>query len=132
MLVSLAFIAFWPSPVDQSVQGQLFTVLQFLYLNGIPRWFNYEFVEASANVALFIPLGAITALAFTKKRLWWIGAFGLIISGSMELGQLLFLHQRFANSLDLVTNAFGTILGALLAFALQKKVQVRNLPAADL
>ncbi|RKO21531.1 VanZ family protein [Pseudarthrobacter phenanthrenivorans] len=132
MLVPLALIAFWPSPVDQPIQGQLAGILQFLHRHGIPAWFNYRFVEAAANVLLFVPLGIVTKLSFPEKQWWRIGAFGLLISGSMELGQLLFLHNRFASPLDLVTNTSGAVIGALLATAALKKLEARRLSAADL
>jgi glycopeptide antibiotics resistance protein len=132
MLILLAFIAFWPTPVDQPVQGQLSGILQFLHSHGIPSWFDYKVVEASANVALFVPLGTVSSLAFPEKRWWRIGAFGLMISSCMELGQLLFLHNRFASPLDLVTNSTGAVVGAVLATWALKKLEARNLSAADL
>ncbi|MEV8131324.1 VanZ family protein [Pseudarthrobacter oxydans] len=132
MLVPLAFIAFWPSPVDQPVQGQLAAVLKFLHRHGIPTWFNYRFVEASANVALFVPVGLVSSLAFPSWAWWKTGVFGFLISCCMELGQLLFLHDRFPSPLDLVTNTSGAVIGALLAVAALKQLQARRLPAADL
>ncbi|MCO4253136.1 VanZ family protein [Pseudarthrobacter raffinosi] len=132
LLVPLALIAFWPSPVDQPVQGQLASVLKFLHTHGIPVWFNYQFVEASANVALFIPLGTVAALAYPKKHPWQIGIFGLTVSGCMELGQLLYLHNRFASPQDLVTNTGGAVIGALLAAAALKRLQARRWSAAGL
>lgn len=130
MLIPLAFVAFWPRPVDQPIQELLIDVLTFLHRHGIPQWLDYEIVEASANVALFIPLGLTTALALPKKHWWQVGSFGLVISGCMELGQLLFLHNRFASFLDLMTNTSGTVVGALTVLV------VRNykngcLPAAN-
>ncbi|MET4589366.1 VanZ family protein [Arthrobacter sp. 754] len=130
MLIPLAFVAYWPSPVDQPVQGQLSALLRFLHARGIPGWFNYQFVEASANVVLFIPLGAVASLAFAEKRWWQIGALGLIVSGIMELGQLLFLHNRFASPLDVVTNTGGAVIGALLAAAALKQLRARHLAVA--
>ncbi|TLM84581.1 VanZ family protein [Pseudarthrobacter sp. NamE2] len=115
MLVAIAFVAYWPSPIDQPVQGQLAAMSDFVHRHGIPRWFDYKFVEASANVALFIPIGVVSALAFPEKRWSQIAALGLLISGCMELGQLLFLHNRFASPLDLVTNTTGAVIGALIA-----------------
>ncbi|MFJ5979018.1 VanZ family protein [Arthrobacter sp. KFRI-F3372] len=132
MLVPLALVAFWPSPVDQPVQGQLAAVLKFLHRHGIPAWINYRFVEASANVALFVPVGAVSSLAFPSWPWWKTGAFGLLISCCMELGQLLFLHDRFPSPVDLVTNTSGAVAGALLAAATLKQLQARRLPAADL
>ncbi|PTT65287.1 VanZ family protein [Arthrobacter sp. HMWF013] len=130
MLVPLALVAYWPSPVDQPVQGQLATLLKFVHTRGVPGWVNYEFVEASANVTLFIPLGAVTSLAFADKRWWQIGAFGLAASGLMELGQLLFLHSRLASPLDLVTNTGGAVIGALLAAMALKRLRARR-PLGD-
>ena len=132
MLVPLAFIAFWPSPVDQPVQGQLAAVLNFLHRHGSPAWVNYRFVEASANVALFVPVGLVSSLAFPSWPWWKIGAFGFLISCCMELGQLLFLHARYPSLVDLVTNTSGAVIGALLAAVALKKLQARRLPAADL
>ncbi|MEW1982992.1 VanZ family protein [Pseudarthrobacter oxydans] len=132
MLIPLAFVAFWPSPVDQPFQGQLAALLKFLHRHGIPTWLNYTFVEASANVALFVPVGLVSSLAFPSWPWWKIGAFGFLISCCMELGQLLFLHNRFPSPLDLVTNTSGAVIGALLAAAALKQLQARRLPAADL
>ncbi|MFF1252977.1 VanZ family protein [Pseudarthrobacter sp. NPDC058329] len=132
MLVPLAFIGFWPSPVDQPLQGQLARFLQFLHRNGIPAWFNYKVVEATANVALFIPLGFVGSHAFSESGWWRIGAFSLSISACMELGQLLFLHNRFASPIDLVTNASGAVIGALLAAHLVRRLEARRLSATGL
>lgn len=131
MLIPLALIAFWPAPVDQPIQGLLVEVLEFLHRRGIPHWLDYKFVEASANVALFVPLGLVAVLAFPEKHWWQIGAFGLLIAGCIELGQLFFLHNRFASPLDLVTNLFGTLAGTQLAAVAVDTLKARHLPAAD-
>ena len=121
LAIPLAFIAFWPSPVDKTISGELAAVLTFLHRHGIPRWFNYNFVEASANVVLFMPVGFVAALAFASKRWWQIGGFGMLVSGGIELGQLLFLHDRFASPSDIMTNTLGAVIGALLAAWATKK-----------
>lgn len=121
-MVPLALIAFWPSPLDQPIQGQMAQALQFLHHYGIPSWLSYGLVEASANVALFIPIGFVSSLAFPKKPWWRISALGVLVSGCIELGQLLFLHERFASPVDLVTNASGAVIGALLASAALKRM----------
>lgn len=115
MLVPLALVGFWPSPVDQPLQGEIAAALDFLHAHGIPGWINYRFVEASANVALFVPVGIVASFAFPRKWWWQIAAFGLLVSGCMELGQQLFLHDRFASPVDLVTNTVGSVIGAVLA-----------------
>ena len=130
MLVPLAFVAFWPSPIDQPVQGDLARLLRFLHGHGIPRWFDYKFVEAAANVLLFVPVGFVATLAFTRKSWWQVGAFGLTVSGCMEVGQLLFLDHRFASPVDLVTNTGGAVIGALVAKAVIKRLRATTLSAA--
>lgn len=113
----LAVIGFWPSPVDRPVQGQLAGTLLLLHALGIPEWINYAFVEASANVVLFIPLGIAATLAFPRRKWWQTAALGLLASACMELGQLLFLSSRFASIVDVITNTAGCVTGALLATA---------------
>ena len=126
MLVPLAFVAFWPSPIDQPVQGDLAQVLRFLHAHGVPRWFNYKFVEAAANVALFVPLGIVASQAFPDRSWWRVGAFGLLVSGCMELGQLLFLDDRFATPQDLVTNTSGAVIGAIVARIVTRRLRARH------
>lgn len=130
MLALLAIVAYWPSPVDEPVQGTLAGFLDSLHRHGMPSWFNCKFVEASANVALFVPLGLASTLAFPEKRWWHIAGLGLLISGCMETGQFLFLHNRFASVSDLVTNTAGAVIGALLATATPVRVWPPR-PAAD-
>lgn len=127
MMVPLAVVAFWPSPIDQPVQGDLARLLRFLHKHGAPAWFNYKFVEAAANVVLFVPLGAVARLAFPSKRWWQVGAFGLIVSCCMELGQLLFLDNRYASPLDLVTNTGGAVIGAIAATLVINRLRARRL-----
>ena len=113
MLVPLAVVAFWPTPVDQPAHGFLTGFFVVIHILGIPGWIDYTLLEASANVALFLPVGAVASLAFPDKRIFRLAAFGLLVSGCMELGQQLFLHDRFASPSDLVTNTTGCVIGAL-------------------
>lgn len=126
MLMPLALIAFWPSPVDAPVRGQLSDILQFLQRHGIAAWFTYQIVEATANVVLFLPVGFMASLAYPEKRWWQIMALGLVMSSSIELGQLLFLHNRFASPSDLVTNTGGAVIGCLLALLALKRLRARS------
>ncbi|XAS66660.1 VanZ family protein [Micrococcaceae bacterium Sec5.7] len=113
----LALVGFWPTPVDTPAQGALADVLSFLHVRGIPLWFNYGFVEAAANVMLFVPVGFTAAMAFPKIRSWKIAALSLFTSACVELGQLLFLHDRVASPLDIVTNTAGAVIGIFFARA---------------
>jgi hypothetical protein len=132
LLIPIALIAFWPTPVGQPVQGLLADSLGVLHRHGVLSWFNYPFVEASANVTLFVPVGFVSALSFPEKRWWQIGALGLLVSGCIELGQLLFLHNRFASPVGIVTNVSGTVIGALVTVIAMKRLEALYLAAADL
>lgn len=121
MIAPLALVAFWPTPVDRPVQGELAEVLFVLHRHGVPGWVNYNFVEASANLSLFVPIGFVSSLAFPSKRWWQLGALGLLISGCIELGQLLFLHDRYATLSDVVTNTGGAAVGAYLMTLIKSK-----------
>lgn len=121
MLFPLAFIAFWPSPVDQSVRGDLKDSLLFLHGIGVPGWFGYELIEMLANIVLFMPLGFAGYLSSRTFSVWLVSAIGLFMSGSIELGQLVFLHQRFASVWDMLSNSFGAGVGAYLACLILKR-----------
>ena len=114
LLAILALIGFWPSPVDQAVQGKISAAFGYLHGHGVPGWIDYSLLERSANVVLFIPLGIVASLAFTQRGWWQNTALGTAVSGCMELGQLLFLENRVPSVLDLVTNTTGCFLGVLL------------------
>ena len=110
-LGGLAVVGFWPSPVDQPIQGTLATLLTFLHRHGVPSWFDYHVVESSANVVMFIPLGIFAAMAFPTRAWWVIAGLGIIVSTCMELGQLLFITARFSSVVDVVMNTLGTVIG---------------------
>ncbi|MCX2747056.1 VanZ family protein [Arthrobacter sp. MI7-26] len=124
-LMILANIAFWPSPVDKPVASDLAALLDFLHRHGIPEWLNYGFVEASANVLLFAPAGLLLALTLPRKRWWQLLALGAAMSGTVELGQLLFLPHRFSSWQDILMNTLGVGIGLLFA-TLLKRVQLRR------
>jgi glycopeptide antibiotics resistance protein len=126
-VVSLALIAFWPTPVDRSLQGSLSAVIAWLHRIGAPPWLNYAVVEFSSNVVLFIPIGLLVG-AFAGRRRWWLGiVVGFFTSCCIELGQLLFLPERYATINDVIANTLGAVIGALVALmALRAKSRPRD------
>jgi VanZ family protein len=110
-LAGLAIVGFWPTPVDKPIFARLSAVLKYLHGHGVPAWFDYHFVEASANVAMFVPLGILAAMALPTKTWWRLAAIGLLASLCMEVGQLLFISARFSSALDVVMNTCGAVIG---------------------
>ena len=125
-LLALVLIALWPSPVDRPAQGAISAVLGRLHAHGVPGWVNYALVESAANVVLFLPVGLLGVVLLGSAR-WWLAVLaGFAASSLIELGQLVFLPDRFATPLDVLANTTGAALGALLALALLATVTARS------
>jgi len=112
---ALVAIAFWPVPVDQNAGDLLYRMFAWLYRHDAPRWLDYDFLEFSANVILFIPVGLfVVVLAGTRR--WWLGILaGFVTTCAIEAGQMMFLPSRFATMEDVIANTSGAVLGTVLA-----------------
>jgi VanZ family protein len=114
-LAALVAIAFWPVRVDQNAGDLLYRLFTWLYSHDAPRWLDYDFLEFSANVILFIPVGLFVVILAGARR-WWLGILaGFVTSCVIEAGQLMFLPSRFATVEDVIANTSGATLGTLLA-----------------
>src|SRR5688500_17892056 len=110
-LAALALVAFWPTPVDRSATGRLQAALFALHHAGLPELINYSFVEFASNILLFAPIGILAALAFPAFHRGRFVLAAFLASCGMELGQKLFLHDRFPSAMDIVANTAGAMLG---------------------
>ncbi|TFD06115.1 VanZ family protein [Cryobacterium sp. TMT1-62] len=117
-LVALAFIAFWPVPVDRAAYDSLLALIDWLQEHGAPGWVRYGLVEFIANIALFVPVGLFVVLVAGARR-WWLAVLvGFAASCTIELGQLIFLPDRFATLADVVANTVGAAVGTVLGLVL--------------
>jgi hypothetical protein len=122
-LLALLLIAFWPTPVDRPVSGNLSSILGWLHAHGLPLFIGYNKVEFAANIGLFVPFGYIAGI---WSRIWWHPlTAGFAASFFIELAQEIFLPQRFSSLLDVVANTIGAGLGFAL-FALLQAVHLRR------
>jgi len=106
--LTLAAIAFWPSPVDKDA-GPL--------LAAIARVFpvlTYDRIEFVANIALFVPLGLLLALILARNR-WLVLPIAFLATVTIECGQALILDARTPSILDIIANTTGACLGILIA-----------------
>ncbi|MCR2823911.1 VanZ family protein [Microbacterium sp. zg.Y909] len=76
-------------------------------------WFGYGWIEFSANILLFAPLGFLTTL-WLRRPLWGAAA-AVALSAAAELAQLV-LPSRTASVRDILANAAGAVIGAAVAW----------------
>ncbi|SDR71837.1 VanZ family protein [Agrococcus carbonis] len=77
--------------------------------------FGDGWVEASANVLLFVPLGGLVTLLL--RRRWQGIALALALSAAAELAQIV-IPARQPSLRDLAANVLGAAIGAGLAWCL--------------
>jgi len=112
---AVSLIAFWPTPVDRPVSGALRRVLNRLHDLGVPPWFDYSFVEFSANVMLFMPIGFLVSMLLRRRLAWLAIVFGATASVAIEAAQWMLLPQRVPSAGDVLANTLGAALGAAIA-----------------
>lgn len=75
--------------------------------------FHQGWLEAPANVVLFVPLGFLLVILFRSARIGVMVA--VMLSVSAELVQIL-LPDRLPSLRDVIANSAGAAIGALLAW----------------
>ncbi len=89
----------------------------------LPPVLTFRTAEVAANVALFVPLGLLSALLVPRNR-WWAVLLALVtLSVGIETLQALGLPYRTASGMDVVTNSLGAAIGVGLA-TLVRRVDV--------
>jgi VanZ family protein len=122
----LAFVAFWPSPIDRPVEGLLDRAIAELHERGVPAFVDYGFIESFANVLLFVPVGLLFGLMVPLR--WWPVALllGPALSAAIELAQRYLLEARYATLEDVIANSIGATIGVFLAVVLRAAVAARD------
>ena len=107
------------NPSSATPDGVVLRISSFLAAHGVHGWASSPSLwEYLANVALFIPLGFLSALRWRAIPLWGWVVIAFSISATLELSQLLFLGGRTASLTDVSSNTVGGFTGALLAHLL--------------
>lgn len=99
---------------------------RFVMPEHVRVWYAGDWFDVVANVLLFLPLGFLYPLTRTdapETSPLRALALGALLSGAIELTQL-FEPERFTSVIDVVTNAAGAGLGALIVRAVTRRVQV--------
>lgn len=124
--VLIAFVVFWPSPIDASMEREITRLIEELHERGVPSFVDYNVIEFSANIAMFVPVGLLLGLAIPVR--WCILAFvlGPALSAAVEFTQMQVLDARVASPYDVIANSIGATLGVLVALAVRGLVALRD------
>jgi len=84
-----------------------------------------NFPDLITNIILFLPIGFLFRFCRRKNKdrfcIQAIG-FGILLSSAIEFSQL-FVQGRFASVIDVITNATGAWLGAIIFVFMTKKLR---------
>ena len=119
-------VTLWPTTVDRGLDPAIDKVLEKLHERGVPQFVDYAFVEFSANILFFVPVGFLLGLLFSYRLQWLAIVFGGLLSASVETAQGLFLPGRVSSVADIVANTTGAIIGCLLALSVRMLILHRD------
>ena len=112
-------------PFDFSASGDLIqSRLQRLWERPL-RGLGGSWADVYSNIAFFMPWGFLLAIwRVGRGSSWWATLVlamvsGACLSGSVEFVQL-FAPKRSTSVVDLVTNTFGSVVGALIGWPLAR------------
>jgi glycopeptide antibiotics resistance protein len=125
-LVVVLVVTLWPTTVDHGLTPYIDRLLAKLWSKGVPRFVDYDFIEFSANIVFFVPVGFLLALLLPFRRSWAAIPGGALLSACVETAQGLFLPGRVSSIGDVVSNTLGSIVGCLVAVAVRMLIQHRD------
>lgn len=119
LILALAYTLLIAYASLQPFLGWRFPPAEVFYFVTAP-WPKYVTMgDLVINAAAYIPLGFLLALALSRRRAaaraaFLAAAIGALLSLTMETVQM-FLPQRIASNVDLLTNSTGALIGAMAA-----------------
>lgn len=109
-LIVVAFVVFWPTPIDRGFDLQLLRFAGWIRSHGMV-WLSYDHVEFVANILMFVPLGVGLTLLLPRAMHWLVPLLGLFSSVVIEVVQAIALPDRFGGPMDVLSNTIGAALG---------------------
>jgi len=125
-LLFVLLVTLWPTTVDKPIDPYLLKFLAELHQHGVPRFVNYDFVEFSANVLFFVPVGFFGGLLLPYRMMWLAIPLGTGLSAAIELAQKLFLPGRVASIDDVIANGSGAVIGCVAAALVRAAIKHRD------
>ncbi|WP_219949888.1 VanZ family protein [Salinibacterium sp. M195] len=113
-------------PGSGTLTRNVYRVLAAFHNRGLLLSVDYLTIEFIGNILMFVPLGIFMAMLVARRH-WWVLLFtGTLMSGFIELSQMLFLTERYPDVRDLVSNTIGFLLGAVGAILIRLVVAHRD------
>jgi glycopeptide antibiotics resistance protein len=109
-LLAVGWITMSSQPQDSSQNHFIRDVIAQIGRFPPTSWVTYSGVEFTANIAMFVPMGALFTLLLGMRR-WWVALIiGFVATCTIEFIQL-FLPTRYSDIRDIIANTTGTIIG---------------------
>lgn len=116
-LLFVGFTVWLPATVSARVTGLVGILARWVAEAGIASYQSSAIVlEFLANVALFVPIGLLLPIAWSRLRLWQVVLLGALLSGLIESVQGL-MPSRFPTISDVMANTLGTLIGGAIVVA---------------
>jgi glycopeptide antibiotics resistance protein len=125
-VVVVLLVTLWPTTVDNGLDPYIDRLLAKLWSKGVPMFVNYHFIEFSANIVFFVPVGFLLGVLLPFRWSWLAILGGGMLSVSVETAQGLLLPGRVSSLGDVVANTSGAIVGFLVALAIRLLILHRD------
>src|SRR4051812_31566154 len=119
-------VTLWPTTVDKPIDPYLIKFLDAIHQHGVPAFVDYNFIESSANVLFFVPVGFFGTLVLPYRLQWLAVPLGGALSCAIEISQKLFLPGRVASLGDVLANTFGAFAGCVIAALVRAAIKHRD------
>lgn len=110
LVVVIGLIVFWPNPVDLGEETGLTAWLRRFHASGGPGWITEPLIEFTANIIMFLPVGAVAwwwKTSVVRNTLFGFGATIFI-----EVMQAVAVPGRVSDFRDIIANTLGALIGS--------------------
>ena len=118
--IAVLLITWLPAEEAGKVTGVVATLANVVASWGIPFADAYAVLEFMANIALFVPLGALLSLGWRRMPGWAVITVGCAASVMIELVQL-GIPSRYSTLSDVIANTLGTAVGAAVVWGFRRR-----------
>ncbi|GEK21479.1 VanZ family protein [Cellulomonas xylanilytica] len=130
--VAALVIVLSPWPLQRVSGGVTYHAIAALHERGVPSQVDYGLMEFLANIALFVPLGALGVVVLGPRRWWAVLAVSAALSITVELVQAVALPHRTASGWDVLANTVGAAVGLGLVAAVRRARSRRGRTASEI